>query len=47
MVINMIQRILSKVCAMRFVPVVEHLYHPYQSTSLKGRRIHDGILALS
>ena len=45
-VINVIQRLLTKVCAARLAPVVERLTHPYQFAFLKGRFIHDGILAL-
>jgi hypothetical protein len=45
-VVNVIQRIISKVCALRLSPVLERLMHPYQFAFLKGRYIHDGILAL-
>jgi hypothetical protein len=45
-VVNVIQRIISKVCALRLAPVLERLTHPYQFAFLKGRYIHDGILAL-
>ena len=45
-VINVIQRIFAKVCASRLAPVLERLTHPFQFTFLKGRLIHDGILAL-
>ena len=44
-VLNVIHRIFSKVCATRLTPVMERLTHPYQFTFLKGRYIHDGILA--
>lgn len=43
-VIDVLQQIFSKVCAMWFAPVVEHLSHPCQFAFFKGRRIHDGIL---
>ena len=45
-VLNVIHRIFSKVCALRLASILEHLTHPYESAFLKGRRIHDGILAL-
>jgi hypothetical protein len=45
-VVNVIQRIISKVYALRLAPVLERLTHPYQFAFLKGRYIHDGILAL-
>jgi hypothetical protein len=45
-VINVIQRIFSKVCALRLALVMERLTHPSQFAFLKGRYIHDGILAL-
>ncbi|KAE8786138.1 hypothetical protein D1007_40041 [Hordeum vulgare] len=45
-VINVLARIFGKVCATRLSPVAERIAHPLQSTFLKGRRIHDGILAL-
>jgi hypothetical protein len=45
-VINVIQRIFSKVCASRLAPVMECLTHPSQLAFLKGRYIYDGILAL-
>jgi hypothetical protein len=46
MVVNVIQWIFSKVCALRLAPVLERLTHPYLFAFLKGRYIHDGILAL-
>jgi hypothetical protein len=45
-VVNVIQQIISKVCALRLAPVLERLTHPYQFAFLKGRYIQDGILAL-
>jgi hypothetical protein len=45
-VINVIQRLFSKVCAVRLAPVMERVPHPCQFSFLKGRHIHDGILAL-
>jgi hypothetical protein len=45
-VINVIQRIFSKVCTSRLAPVMERLTHPGQFAFLKGRYIHDGILVL-
>nr|XP_051211161.1 uncharacterized protein LOC127328612 [Lolium perenne] len=45
-VINVIQRLFSKVCAVRLAPVMEQITHQYQFAFLKGRHIHDGILAL-
>ena len=45
-VINMLERIFVKVCMTRLSPVAERIAHPLQSAFLKGRRIHDGILAL-
>jgi hypothetical protein len=45
-VINVILRILSKVCASRIAPIFERLTHPHQFAFLKGRLIHDGVLAL-
>ena len=45
-VINVLERIFAKVCATRLSPVAERIAHPLQSAFLKGRRIHDGILAL-
>ncbi|KAE8800176.1 retrotransposon unclassified [Hordeum vulgare] len=45
-VINVLARIFAKVCATRLSPVAERIAHPLQSAFLKGRRIHDGILAL-
>ncbi|KAK1618982.1 hypothetical protein QYE76_024499 [Lolium multiflorum] len=45
-VINVIQRLFSKVCAVRLAPVMERITHQYQFAFLKGRHIHDGILAL-
>ena len=45
-VINVIQRLLAKVCASRLAPVVQRLAHPHQFAFLKGRFIHDGVLAL-
>lgn len=44
--INVVQRIISKVCARRLAAIMERLTHPYQIAFLKGRYIHDGILAL-
>ncbi|KAE8821477.1 hypothetical protein D1007_00250 [Hordeum vulgare] len=44
--INVLARIFAKVCAARLSPVAEWIAHPLQSTFLKGRQIHDGILAL-
>ena len=46
-VLNVIFRIFSKVCALRLAPVLQRLTHPYQFAFLKGRFIHDGILALN
>jgi hypothetical protein len=46
MVINVVQRLFAKVCASRLAPVVARLTHPFQFAFLKGRFIHDGILAL-
>ena len=46
-VLNVIYRILSKVCAVGLAPVLERITHPYQFAFLKGQFIHDGILALS
>uniref|UniRef100_A0A8I6X0D4 Reverse transcriptase domain-containing protein n=1 Tax=Hordeum vulgare subsp. vulgare TaxID=112509 RepID=A0A8I6X0D4_HORVV len=45
-VINVVARIFAKVCATRLSPVAERIAHPLQSALLKGRKIHDGILAL-
>lgn len=45
-VINVIQRIFAKVCATRLAPVLECLTHPLQFAFLKGRFLHDGVLAL-
>ena len=45
-VINVIQRIFTKVSASRLAPILERLTHPFQFAFLKGRLIHDGILAL-
>jgi hypothetical protein len=45
-VINVIQQIFAKVRASRIAPVMERLTHPYQYAFLKGRYIHDGVLAL-
>jgi hypothetical protein len=45
-VVNVIQWIISKVCALRLAPVLERLTHPYQFAFLKGWYIHDGILDL-
>ncbi|KAE8767428.1 hypothetical protein D1007_61195 [Hordeum vulgare] len=45
-VINVLARIFAKVCATRLSPVAEWIAHHLQSAFLKGRRIHDGILAL-
>uniref|UniRef100_A0A452Y2A6 Reverse transcriptase domain-containing protein n=1 Tax=Aegilops tauschii subsp. strangulata TaxID=200361 RepID=A0A452Y2A6_AEGTS len=45
-VINVLERIFSKVCAIRLVPVAERMNHPLQTAFSKGRRIHDGILSL-
>lgn len=45
-VINVLERIFAKVCAVRLAPIAERIAHPFQSAFLKGRRIHDGILAL-
>jgi hypothetical protein len=45
-VINVIQRIFAKVCASRIAPVMECLTHPCQYAFLKGRYIHDVVLAL-
>ena len=44
--INVILRLIAKVCATRLAPVVERLAHPHLFAFLKGRFIHDGILAL-
>ncbi|KAE8773845.1 retrotransposon unclassified [Hordeum vulgare] len=44
--INVVARLFAKVCATRLSPVAERIAHPLQSAFLKGRRIHDGILAL-
>ncbi|KAE8787175.1 hypothetical protein D1007_38952 [Hordeum vulgare] len=46
MVINVVARIFAKVCATRLSHVAERSAHPLQSAFLKGRKIHDGILAL-
>ena len=46
MVINVLECIFSKVCATHLAPVAERLDHPLQTAFLKGRQIHDGILAL-
>jgi hypothetical protein len=43
--INVVQRIFAKVCASRLAPVLERLSHPLQFAFLKGRLIHDGVLA--
>jgi len=45
-VINVIQRLFAKVCALRLAPVLERLTHPLQFAFLKGRLIHDDVLAL-
>ncbi|KAE8796507.1 Signal recognition particle 54 kDa protein, chloroplastic [Hordeum vulgare] len=45
-VINVVARIFAKVCATCLSPVAERIAYPLQSAFLKGRRIHDGILAL-
>uniref|UniRef100_A0A453DUP4 Reverse transcriptase domain-containing protein n=1 Tax=Aegilops tauschii subsp. strangulata TaxID=200361 RepID=A0A453DUP4_AEGTS len=45
MVINVLEQIFAKVCATRLSPVAEQIAHPLQSAFLKGRRIHDRILA--
>ena len=45
-VINVLERIFSKVCVSRLVPIAERMNHPLQTAFLKGRRIHDGILSL-
>ncbi|KAE8807885.1 retrotransposon unclassified [Hordeum vulgare] len=45
-VINVLARIFDKVYATRLSRVAERIAHPLQSAFLKGRRIHDGILAL-
>ncbi|KAE8790032.1 hypothetical protein D1007_35712 [Hordeum vulgare] len=45
-VINVLARIFAKVCATHLSLVVKRIAHPLQSAFLKGRRIHDGILAL-
>uniref|UniRef100_A0A453DDX4 Reverse transcriptase domain-containing protein n=1 Tax=Aegilops tauschii subsp. strangulata TaxID=200361 RepID=A0A453DDX4_AEGTS len=45
-VINVLERIFSKVCTIRLAPVAERMNHPLQTAFLKGRRIHDGILSL-
>ena len=44
--INVILRIFFKVCASRIAPILGRLTHPHQYAFLKGRYIHDGILAL-
>ncbi|KAE8771439.1 hypothetical protein D1007_56674 [Hordeum vulgare] len=45
-VINVLARIFAKVCGSRLSPVAERIAHLLQSAFMKGRRIHDGILAL-
>ncbi|KAE8811193.1 hypothetical protein D1007_11941 [Hordeum vulgare] len=45
-VINVVARIFAKVCATCLSLVSERIAHPLQSAFLKGRKIHDGILAL-
>ena len=45
-VINVLERIFSKVCASRLAPIAERMNHPLEIAFLKGRRIHDGILSL-
>jgi hypothetical protein len=45
-VIYIIQRIFVKFRASRIAPVMECLTHPCQYALLKGRYIHDGVLAL-
>ena len=45
-VINVLERIFSKVGAARLANVADRLDHPLQTAILKGRQIHDGILAL-
>ena len=45
-VINVMERLVAKVCAIRMAPVAGRLAHPLQSAFMKGRFIHDGILAL-
>lgn len=45
-VINMIFRILAKAHAIRVAPVVARITHLNQSAFIKGRLIHDGVLAL-
>ncbi|KAE8808716.1 hypothetical protein D1007_14799 [Hordeum vulgare] len=45
-VINVLTRIFAKVCATRLSRVAERIAHPLQSAFLKGRKIHDEILAL-
>jgi hypothetical protein len=45
-VVNVIQQIFSRVCALRIAPVLESLTYPYQFAFLKGQYIHDGIMAL-
>uniref|UniRef100_A0ACD5XGU1 Uncharacterized protein n=1 Tax=Avena sativa TaxID=4498 RepID=A0ACD5XGU1_AVESA len=45
-VINVIQRLFAKVCAIRLAPVLERLTHPLQFAFLKGCLIHDDVLAL-
>ncbi|XP_071683299.1 uncharacterized protein [Lolium perenne] len=43
---NVIQRLFSKVCAVRLPPVMEQTAHQYQFAFPKVRHIHNGILAL-
>src|SRR4051812_48023498 len=45
-VINVLERLVAKVCAIRMAPVAGRIAHPLQSVFMKGRLIHDGILAL-
>ncbi|KAE8770246.1 hypothetical protein D1007_58052 [Hordeum vulgare] len=42
----MLAHTFAKVCATRLSPVADRIAHPLQSAFLKGRKIHDGILAL-
>ena len=44
--INVIQRLFAKVYDIRLAPVMERLTHPIQFSFLKGRLIHDDVLAL-
>src|SRR3954467_11435100 len=43
---NVIERLFAKVCANRLAPVAICIAHPFQFAFMKGRYIHNGILAL-